>query len=191
MNIKLLSRTAETPANCDALPITFPEPPPVRKTYSHRRAILLISSDAALGLKLNNAAALSGASLVRMDGTADAVQAVRIVAPSGVLLDLDLPGGAGWHAADMLLEQPDGPPLVLLSGRNEQPDIGTAISAGSIIEKAADVRRILEAVRRSRAASAAERLNWNAIQRAVVRWLKPCVWSMPLPAPNRFWGINE
>lgn len=191
MKIKLLSRTAETPAGCDLSPTTFPESPPVRKPDSHRRPILLISSDASLGLKLNSAAGHSGASLVRMDGTVDAFQAVRIVAPSGVLLDLDLPGGAGWHAADTLLDQPDGPPVVLLSGRKEQPDIGTAISAGSIIEKAADARRILEAVRRSEAASAAEQLNWNNIQRAVVRWLKPCVWSMPLPAPNRFWGINE
>jgi len=170
----------------------LPKPPPLRKPdSSSRRAILLISSDAALGQKLYCAAGQAGTGLVRMDGRTDAFQAVRIVAPSGVLLDLDLPNGAGWQAADLLLQQSDGPPVVLLASQDEQPDIGTAIRAGSIIAKAAGAVRILEAVRGSLAASSAERLGWNAVQRAMVRWLKPYAPIMPLPAQHRFWGINE
>jgi DNA-binding response OmpR family regulator len=129
--------------------------------------------------------------VVRADGTPGSIQVLRALNPAVVLLDLDLPNDAGWETADALLEEQVCPPLVLLTARTGQFDIRTAIDAGAILCKSESPSRLLgivDATLRARRTNCAEH---NAIQRVLIRWLKPCNWSAPIIAPHRSRGINE
>jgi DNA-binding response OmpR family regulator len=110
---------------------------------------------------------------------------------AAVLLDLDLPSQAAWEAADGLLQEKTCPPLILLTARSDQFDVSTAIRAGSLVDKTIDPRRLLEAVDATLAAPSSARAEQNAIQRVMIRWLRPCSWTAPVTPAYRFWRINE
>jgi hypothetical protein len=70
-------------------------------------------------------------------------------------------------------------------------DVSTAIRAGSLVDKSASLTKLLEAVDQALALPDSNRGERNAIQRVVIRWLRPCAWSVPVTPAQRFWGINE
>ena len=157
---------------------------------TERRPLLLLSEDEVLCWNLLMAASQVGRKLVR-GHPANGPQTLRIVKPDLVLLDLDLPEEAAWETADALLEHEDCPPLILLTSRGKQSDFDTAIQAGCLIEKNAAAAKVLQLVElRLRSTTAAQR-EQNAMLRLVIRWLKPCSWSVQVTPLNRFWGINE
>ena len=163
-----------------------PRPPDAEK-----RGILLISDDACLGESLRCAAAPSGRTVVRVDGLADALQNMCAGHPVAVLLDLDLPFQGAWEAADCLLQEQSCPPLILLTARSDQFDLSTAIRAGSLVDKTTDPSLLLEAVDQTLAVPCSAQAERNAIQRVMIRWLRPCSWSVPVTPAHRFWGLNE
>jgi DNA-binding response OmpR family regulator len=156
-----------------------------------RRAILLVSDDASLGENLKCAAARTGRAVVQVDGTVDALRKVRAGQSAVVLLDLDLPSQAAWEAADSLLQEVSCPALLLLTARSEQFDLGTAMRAGSLVDKTASPSRLLELVDQTLAGPCSAQVERNAIQRVMIRWLRPCSWSVPVTPAYRFWRINE
>ena len=162
-----------------------------RSPDAEERGILLISDDASLGENLRFAAARTGRAVVQVDGVADALRKLRAGHPAAVLLDLDLPSQAAWDAADCLLQEESCPPLILLTARSDQFDVNTAIRAGSLIDKSAGPRQLLEAVAQTLAGPSSAQAERNAIQRVMIRWLRPCGWSVPVTLAHRFTGINE
>jgi DNA-binding response OmpR family regulator len=151
---------------------------------------LLLSEDETLCWNLLLAASQIGRKLVR-GHPANGPQTLRIVKPELVLLDLDLPEEAAWDAADALLEDEECPPLILLTSRRKQSDFDTAIQSGCLIEKNESPMKLLDLVEKRLRSTLAAQREQNAILRVVIRWLKPCSWSVHAAPQNRFWGINE
>jgi DNA-binding response OmpR family regulator len=161
-------------------------PPPQAK-----QVILLVSDDTAVAENLRRAAEQTGRSVVRAGDLDETLRTVRMTQPAAVVLDLDLPSSGAWDIADRLLQEAACPPVVLLTGRRGQFDVGTAIRAGSLVDKSACVTSLLEVVDQALALPAANRAERNAIQRIVIQWLRPCAWAVPVTPAQRFWGINE
>ena len=156
-----------------------------------RGPLLLLSEDEVLCWRLLVAASKAGRRLVRGHPAADARQTLRIVKPELVLLDLDLPDEAAWEAADALLQDEDCPPVMLLTSRGKQSDFDTAVEAGCLIEKNASPTKVMELVELRLRSIGTDRQEQKAIQRLVIRWLKPCSWSAQGTPQNRYWAINE
>jgi ActR/RegA family two-component response regulator len=153
--------------------------------------LLLVSGDTALGENLRRAAELAGRTVVRAAGLSETLRTAHMMQPVAVLLDLDLPSNGAWEIADGLLQEAGCPPVILLTGRRDQFDVGTAIRAGSLVDKAADLAKVLEVVDQALALPDANRGERNAIQRIMIQWLRPCAWSAPVAPAYRFWGLNE
>jgi DNA-binding NtrC family response regulator len=154
-------------------------------------ALLVISTDIELREKLRQAASDQGRSVVAADGAEEALRVVRSARIAAVLLDLDLPSQGAWPIADGLLREEGCPPLILLTGRREEFDMSTAIRAGSLLDKSADVAKVLEQVDQATALPDSNREERNSVQRILIQWLRPCAWSVPVTPTYRFWGINE
>jgi len=163
-----------------------PRPPDVEKG-----GILLISDDASLGESLRSAAEQMRRTVVQVDSVADALRKMRVGQPAAVLLDLDLPSQGAWETADCLLQEQSCPPLILLTARSDQFDLSTAIRAGSLVDKTTGPSLLLEAVDQTLAVPCSAQAERNAIQRVMIRWLRPCSWSVPVTPAHRFWGLNE
>lgn len=186
-NISKLANTNE----CNGSRTPVRGSPGPRPPDAEKRTILLISDDARLHQNLRGVANMVGRMVVRVDGVVDISRIVYAIRPAVVLLDLDLPADAAWRKADALLQEQRCPPLILLTARSEQFDVRTAIQAGSLVDKSADPKRLLDKVEQTLAAPNSSSAERNAIQRVVVRWLRPRSWSVPLKPAYRFWGINE
>jgi DNA-binding response OmpR family regulator len=163
----------------------------LRSPNEEKVGILLISDDASLGENLRCAAVRTGRAVVQVDGVGDALRKLRAGHPAAVLLDLDLPSQAAWAAADCLLREESCPPLILLTARSDQFDMSTAIRAGSLVDKSVGPGRLLEAVDETLAGPCSAQAERNAIQRVMIRWLRPCGWSVPATPAHRFTGMNE
>jgi DNA-binding response OmpR family regulator len=148
---------------------------------------LLLSEDEVFCWKLLVAASQVERRLVRGHPTADAPQALRIVNPEVVLLDLDLYEEMAWAAADALLQDGNCPPVILLTSHGKQSDFDTAIQAGCLIEKTIEPMRLLAIVEQKLMSTKADQREQTVIQRLVIRWLKP----VQVARLKRFWGINE
>jgi len=155
------------------------------------RTLLLVSDDTQLDQNLRPLANARGRMVVRVNTAAAVVPILLVVRPAIVLLDLDLPRQAGWEAADALLQEPSCPPMLLLTARSEQFDARTAFRAGSLVNKTEEPAHLLELVEETLAMPKATQAECNAIQRVLIRWLKPCGWPVPVTPAYRFWGINE
>jgi CheY-like chemotaxis protein len=162
-----------------------------RSPGATKRGILLVSDDTSLGESLNCAAVRTGRTVVQVDGVADALREMRAGQSAAVLLDLDLPSQAAWEAADCLLQEQSCPPLILLTARSDQFDLSTAIRAGSLVDKTTDATRLLEVVDQTLAGPCSPQAERNAIQRVMIRWLRPSGWSVPVTPARRFRAINE
>ena len=162
-----------------------------RSPSAAKAEILLISDDTSLGEHLRCAAGRAGRVVVQVDGVIDALRKVLAGQLVAVLLDLDLPAEAAWETADCLLQEEICPPLILLTARSDQFDLSTVIRAGSLVDKTTDPSRLLEVVTDTLATPCSAQAERNAIQRVMIRWLKPRGWSAPVKPAHRLWGINE
>ena len=181
-------------ANSSALmrqPGRMPGNSPAHCTIPEKRPLLLLSEDEVFWWSLLTAASRVGRRLIRGHPAADGPQTLRIVKPDAVLLDLDLSEEGAWLAADSLLEDEGCPPLILLTSQEKQSDFDTAIQAGCLIEKTVSPTKLLELVEQRLQSTRTARQKQKAMQRLVIRWLKPCSWSVHIAPLNRFWGINE
>ena len=162
-----------------------------RSPAPEKRTLLLISDDAVLHQNLRWIAGIVCRTVVRVDRVAGAPPIIAAIGPEAILLDLDLPEEVAWNSADSLLLEETCPPVILLTGRSEQFDVRTAIRAGSLVDKSVGPSRLLEVVDHTLREPRSNQVERNAIQRVLIRWLKPCGWSIPVTAAHRFWGINE
>jgi hypothetical protein len=69
--------------------------------------------------------------------------------------------------------------------------VSTAIRAGSLVEKSASAAKLLEVVEQAAALPDSNRGERNAIQRILIKWLRPCAWPVPIEPAYRHWGLNE
>ena len=155
------------------------------------KTILLVSQDAQLHEELRRLANALGRIVVRLSVPAGAVPVLHAIAPAAVLLDLDLPQEASWRTAELLLQQPDCPPLILLTARNDKFDHRTAIRAGSLVDKSQGASRLLEVVEEILAMPGSVQAERNGVQRVLIRWLKPSNWPVPPERVYRPWRISE
>ncbi len=149
-----------------------------------------MSDDDGLVRNLRAAAELEGRALVRVAETAETFLTLRASRPAAVLLDLDLNTGAAWEAADRLLQEPNGPPVVLLTARTHQLDFKMAVRAGAVVDKSAEPWRLLEIAGQMLEAPRRVREETIALQRLLILQLNPFKWPLPIPAYRDF-GINE
>ena len=163
----------------------------VQATNAASRTILLITNDKTYHENLRSLANAIGLFVVkatRMSGTIAILQATK---PAAVVLDLDLPEEAAWRMADTVLNEPGCPAVILLSGRTAQFDMRTAIRAGSLMSKNESPGRLLGVIQERLQRPEANPVEWNAIQRVLIRWLRPSGWAERSGGAHRFWGINE
>jgi DNA-binding response OmpR family regulator len=155
------------------------------------RPLLLLSDDEEFSQAIVRAARQTGRTFLRRHAVADGLRSLRLLKPAAVLFDLDSPAASPWDTADSLLRDENCPLLLLLTSRREQLDFETAIQAGSLIDKGTDAGSLLQLVDLKLESPASVHRQQNAMQRMLIRWLKPCRLlgeSIPL---HRFWGINE
>jgi CheY-like chemotaxis protein len=161
-----------------------PRPPRARS-----RTILLMSDDTRFHAIVRAFANTLGLLVVRAEPKAGTIAILQATKPVAVLLDLDLPGAAAWEVADLLLNEPGCPAVVLLTGRTSQFDTETANRAGSLVRKDESPCRLLEIVQETLSMLEVNQAERNAIQRVLIRWLRPFQW--PEAPAYRFWDINE
>ena len=162
-----------------------------RAARPQQRRLLVLSDDEEFWQSLSAAARNGGRKLVRQHAAAGTARILRLVKPAAVLVDLDLSSAAAWDAADSLLQDATCPPLLLLTSRSDQVDFKTAIQAGSLIDKSECPARLLELAEVTLESQGSVHREQSAMQRLVIRWLKPCKWSAQVIPLRRFWGINE
>ena len=155
------------------------------------RTILLISNDTRFHGTLRSFANTLGLMVVRAERKSGTLAILEATKPAAVLLDLDLPGEAAWEVADLLLNEPGCPAVVLLTTRTAQFDTETAIRAGSLVRKDESPCRLLEIVQETLSMPEVNQAERNAIQRVLLRWLRPFEWAESTAPAYRFWGINE
>src|SRR5262249_34889540 len=149
------------------------------------------SDDEDFSQNLRTAASRASRKLIRKSRTAAGPETLRLLQPAAVLLDLDLPSAAAWEAADLLLQNANSLPLLLLTSRSDEVDFKAAIDAGSLIDKCEPPERLLELVHTTLKSPGSTQRQRMAMQQLVIRWLKPCNWSPERAPRRRFWGINE
>lgn len=159
--------------------------------HSERRTILLISNDEELHEELRALANEAGLMVVRVHRSSGTAEVLRGVRPGAVVLDLDLPGDAAWKSADVLLNEPDCPAVLLLTGRTGQMAVQSAIGAGLLVGKGDSPGQLLHIIEDAMDMPGPDQAERNALRRELIRWLRPPAWEAD-PAPAyRFWGINE
>jgi len=152
---------------------------------------LLFSKDEDFWDRFRAAATRVSGKLIRKHRTVAVSRTLRRFKPAAVLLDLDLPSTAGWEIANLFLQDPNSPPLLLLTSRSEQFDFKAAIDAGLLIDKSEPPDKLVELLDATTQSPGPIRGEKMAMQQLIVRWLKPLnslSENMPL---RRFWGINE
>jgi FixJ family two-component response regulator len=163
----------------------------VPATNAGSRTVLLITNDKRYHENLRSLANTIGLFVIKATRTSGTVAILQATRPIAVLLDLDLPDEAAWQIGDMVLNEPRCPAVILLSGRTAQFDMRTAIRAGSLVSKHESPGRLLGVIQERLQLPDANQVEWNAIQRVLIRWLRPSGWAEPSGGAHRFWGINE
>lgn len=171
--------------------LTMPAPPRSLPAETRRKTLLLVSDDAALGARSSNLAGLAELAFLQINNPVNALRLAEQDHPAVVFIDLDLPAAAGWEAAERFLDNADGPPLVLLTGRTEHPDFGMAVRAGMVLDKSASPAQLLEKLDHVLAGSGRDLAHRRAGQQLLIRWLRPYGWTPPAAPAIRHWGINE
>jgi DNA-binding response OmpR family regulator len=186
-----MTTLAINPASEDALLRFEDESIVPRIIRPQERPLLVLSDDEQFWQTLATAAGIGGRKLVKEHVARANPRTLSRVRPSLVLLDLDLPSVGAWEAADEFLQVKNCPPLLLLTSRGDQDDFNTAIQAGSLTDKSQRPARLLELIDLALDLPNSVQRERNAMQRLVIRWLKPCNWSPRIVPLDRFWGINE
>ena len=156
-----------------------------------QRTILLITKDIRLHESLRCLANTIGRIVVRLSESTGVASILHALKPRAVLLDLDLPKQAAWKVAETLFSQPTSPSVILFTAPKEQFDLKTAIRAGLLVDKSEGPSHLLEATEEVLAMPDSAQAERNAVQRVLIRWLKPRNWPLHLAPAYRFWGINE
>ncbi len=159
--------------------------------HAGSRTILLISNDRGLHEHLRSSANEAGLMVVKVDRAEGTVEVLQAVRPSVVLLDLDSPDGTAWKSADILLNEPDCPAVILLSGRTGHLAIQNAITAGLLVNKGDSPDRLLKIIEEALEMPWPDQAQRNTLRRELIRWLGPSAWETDSGSPHRFWGINE
>jgi DNA-binding response OmpR family regulator len=154
-------------------------------------SLLVFTDDEPFWEKLLHAANQAGRELIRKNAIVYTPLTLRLLKPAAVLVDLDLPSAAVWDEADSLLQKESSPPVLLLTSRGDQNNFDTAIEAGSLIDKCQNPARLLQLVELTLDPFRSDHRERRAMQRLVIRWLKPINWSPKVIPLRRFWGINE
>lgn len=155
------------------------------------RTILLISNDQGLHEDLRSLANEAGLMVVKLDRTPGTVEVLQAVRPRAVLLDLDLPDEEAWKLADILLNEPDCPAVILLSGRTGHLAMQSAIRAGLLVSKGDSPDRLLKIIEEALEMPGPDQAERKGLRRELIRWLRPAVWEPDSGYHSRFWGINE
>ena len=163
----------------------------IRSFDMPKRVILLVTQDTKLEHGLRTAAKTAGHTIIRVESLTDALRTVRANCTGVALLDVDMAAETGWDAADGLMQTPKCPPVVLITGRTEQFDMRMAIDGGVLLDKTSEPGSILQAVNNILEAPRSTLEERNAIQRVMIRWLRPLHWLTWPIATHRHWGINE
>ena len=171
--------------------IAMPDLPLLLKTRESQKTLLLVSEDAGLGISLAHTASHVGLAFHRVLNSTQALRLMTGHSPAIVFVDLDLPELEGWRAAERFLNDKNGPPLVLLTGRATHFDLDLAISAEMVLDKSVHPSELTGKVNRLLAKLETEQEYRRAGQRLLIRWLRPYDWNEPVNLCNRHWGINE
>ena len=158
---------------------------------SESRTILLISNDKRLHEDLRSVANEAGLMVVKLDRSLGTIEVLQAVRPSAVLLDLDLPDEVAWKTADILLNEPDCPPVILLSGRTGHLAMQSGIRAGLLVRKGDSPDRLLKIIEEAADMPGQQQAQANGLRRELIRWLRPTVLEQDSGYHYRFWGINE
>ena len=161
------------------------------KSETTKKVILLVSDDTKLDCGLRSVAKAQGHIVIRAGSLTDALRTARAACSHIALLDLDMDAERAWDTADCLLQTPKCPPVVLMTGRKEQFDMKMAINAGVILDKTSEPGRILDLVDEILESPPSAHAERNAMQRVIVRWLRPLHWPTLSVSSFRHWGINE
>jgi len=161
----------------------------VHSAHARSRTILLISIDTRFHENLRRLANNAGILVVKAGHAEGMIAVLQVVNPGAVLLDLDLPHETAWETADILLNEPACPAVILLTERTDQFEMRGAIAAGSLINKNDAPARLLEVIHEGLELPQPNQAQRNAAQRMLIRWLAPSAWPDSTPA-NRFWGLN-
>ena len=168
--------------------------PKARRPRARRprsRPLLLISDDAAFAEVLRRAGEPSERAILQAREFGDALRQMEVMRPAAILLDLDLASNAAWEIADRLLQEAACPPLLFVTGRTGDLDLGPASRTGAVFDKTSEPTRLVENLPRTRTESSSSQAETNAIQRIFIRWLRPCEWPVPIGRAYRWWGMNE
>ena len=155
------------------------------------KTILLVSNDSGLHANLRTLANEAGLMVVKAEPAAGTVEVLRVVRPSAVLLDLDLPDEAAWKTADTLLNEPDCPAIILLTGRTGHLAMQSALRAGLLVGKSDSPDRLLQTIEETMGMPGPDQAQRNAVARELIRWLRPPALELEPGSAYRFWGINE
>ena len=155
------------------------------------RTILLVSNDTVLHENLRSVANEAGLMVVKADPAAGTVDVLQVVRPSAVLLDLDLPDEAAWKRADTLLNEPDCPAVILVTGRTGHLAMEGAIRAGLLVGKGDSPDRFLQIIKEAMEMPRPDQAQRNVLRRELIRWLRPSTLELDSGSVYRFWGINE
>lgn len=167
------------------------EADPFELAHEGSRTILLISRDERLYGSLRSFANRNALMVVRTGEQAAALSVLRATKALAVLVDLDLPGHTAREITELLLDVPNCPSVILVTGQPGRVDMRTAIGAGSLLNKHDSPCHLFERIEQALERGRENRPECNANQRVLLRWLRPSECGEQNTPVYRFWGINE
>jgi CheY-like chemotaxis protein len=153
--------------------------------------ILLVGQDPRFEETLRLVARKAGLAVLQAGERNEVLRLAACTQPAAILLDLDLPFQAAWEIADALLKEATCPTLILLTEHTDQFDWDAAFRAEHLVSKFADPGALARTLEQTAVESASCPGERNAIQRVLIRWMRPSAWPVPVTPAFRFWGINE
>jgi DNA-binding NarL/FixJ family response regulator len=106
-------------------------------------------------------------------------------------VDLDLPGDAGWNAAEWLLGRKPTVRLLMLTSRADQHENSEGIRSDVVFEKNLGAARLLQKTMLMLKEASDQMDQRIARQRDWLRRARPYRWQDIAPMGYRHWGINE
>ena len=155
------------------------------------RTILLLSRDKQFHHYLRSFANTLGLMVIRVDRKEGITSILRATRPVAVLLDVDSQDPAAWDSAELLLNEPGCPVVILLTGRTAETEMRTAMGAGSPEGRHEPPPGRLPEGKEVWRASEVVSAESSAVQRVLIGWLGASQWPATSTPTSRFWGINE
>jgi signal transduction histidine kinase/CheY-like chemotaxis protein len=130
-----------------------PAPPPDEGCQASTLRLLVVEDDGTAYERISGPLVKAGFQVVRAQNGEEALRLARAIRPSAIALDLLLPGIDGWDVLRVLKSDPAtrSIPVVILS-RTENRELGLAFGAEDYFVKPVDPDRLIETLRRVRAA---------------------------------------